>query len=1050
MAIDADGTANIDSFTWAGDIKPPELQILKLWVNGEAQIDFPYYNGETDINGNPVTNGPKKAKMLKPFTRDENYNITDVIKLTGTWSDNSTAIWNDKTKHNAMTVDWEGAALTITFNADGTWESNSITPPDATTAVIAMSFTDYAGNIAKVNENFFVSSNDPELLRITTRENDGSFKAGDTIHIILEFNKAVTFSGGTKTPAITLNVPSADGSADGKFVAYSSGNGTTQHEFDYTVKAGDDVSKLEVSKIETYGHKWESELNGVKFAVKQMPEDLQELEDKMKLTGSRTLCIDTVAPQIQSISAITGAGSYKAGKDIFINLTFNESVDIPEAKLNNLKDYLKLNLNSGTNVTTSSATKTGAKTVLFGYHIADGQNTSALKVNSVDYANAEITDIAGNALASGFTQALTGIVIDTQVPGKPVIQGFADNEWIYDSNGVTFSISNIASDAALKQYSINNGESWSNYTGPVKLDINKTYTVIAKVTDAAGNESPLSAAKTVTLDMGHILTSVSAEVPAGTYTTGKAIPIVLNFRKNVTVTSGSSLTLNNGKTAVYTSGSGTERAVFTYTVGEGDSGTGLNVTAINGTYKDGAGNVVDNYVKTIPSGKNLADGRIITIVTGVPYVTGTPALTKENGEDVLTITFSSAISKGSGNITLAQTTGYKAPSIISEEAFANYILTESDLKDYYTLGTNGSDEEGNPDLTEKYVLIYDIETNNTTLTGLLKNVNADKVIIPVNSSYVTVFDKQLVITLSDSYKIPVQGAQYTITLDAGLVKNRQNKANVVDSSKTVTHSGLEAPVVRVNKKRETTGTTVTQPLQTGVKADCQTPGATVSCVVYRQLNSQYSVTGSGSIPTKVALNLTQQSTQTTYPFNIGDSSNTTNGYIYRINATATKDSDSITAYEFAYRSVYAMTNVGEVGTTGDYSQVWVRGSDLPSGGLSLSTFPVSWNSAEFDKVRAMTNSTGNTWYWVSWEINKPAYLEPLRGDMPGDAATKGPSVWSWGMQCYIPGLANHPLYPGQSITFNGNTNYYGANTLSFYNKHCEYRNGNTVVKKKKE
>ena len=106
-----------------------------------------------------------------------------------------------------------------------------ITPPDATTAIIEMQFSDYAGNIAKANENFYVSSNDPELLRITAEENDGSFKAGETIHIVLEFNKAVTFSGGT-TPTLTLNVPS---SGTKRKINYSSGNDTTQHVFDYVV-----------------------------------------------------------------------------------------------------------------------------------------------------------------------------------------------------------------------------------------------------------------------------------------------------------------------------------------------------------------------------------------------------------------------------------------------------------------------------------------------------------------------------------------------------------------------------------------------------------------------------------------------------------------------------------------------------------------------------------------------------------------------------------------------------------------------------------------------
>ena len=559
--------------------------------------------------------------MLAPFNRDENGDITDKIEITGTWSDNSTTKWTDKTKHSVMTVNWEGATVNVTMKNDGTWTTGKITPPDATTAVISMSFTDYAGNIAKANENFFVSSNDPELLRITAAQNDGSFKAGDTIDIILEFNKAVKYSGGTKKPSLKLNVPSANGSTTDKVVECSGGNETTQHIFTYTVQAGDDVSALEVEAINKNNNKWESELNGVKFEAKNVAVPSQP---KNKLSGSRTLCIDTNSPTISNIKAITGAGSYKAGKEIFIQLDFSEPVDIPEAKLNNLKNYLKLNLNTGTGVTTTSAVKTGPKTVLFGYTVAAGQNTTgetSLTVSSVNYANAGITDIAENALASGFTKELTGIKIDTVVPGKPTITGFTSGDCIYDDAGVTFSIGNIDSDVEVKQYSINNGASWTNYTGSsVTLDINGPYTVLAKVSDAAGNENQ-SDAKTVTIDKGYILESVSAEVPTGTYTTGKAIPIVLNFRKNITITSGS-LTLNNGKTATYTSGSGTKKATFTYTVAEDDSSSGLNVTTINGTYKDGTHNV-DNYVKTIPGGKNLADSRTIKIVTGVPYITGT-------------------------------------------------------------------------------------------------------------------------------------------------------------------------------------------------------------------------------------------------------------------------------------------------------------------------------------------------------------------------------------------------------------------------------------------
>lgn len=1047
------GCANIDSFTWAGDTHAPEIAITNLdvfekknnnWNTKKESIDFIDYN----------TN--KKAKMLTPYNRDSNNAITDKVQLSGTWSDNSTDIWSNKSRRGALTFTWEGdstiTSTVITMNADGTWVSDKITPPDATTAVISMELLDYAGNKAKVNENFFVSSNDPELLRITTLENDGSFKAGDTIHIVLEFNKAVTFSyldtdaeAPDHLPSLTLNVPA---SGTKRTVNYTSGNGETQHIFDYVVQAGDDISALEVTGITLNDNKWQSEVNNKKFQVNNMAVPSSSAN---KLTGSRTITVDTVRPTIQSITAITDTGSYNKDKEIFIQATFSEEVKIQTPA------NLKLNLNTGTSVTSTKTIKTGPQTVLFTYKIGEGQNTpgsDSLIINSVTYNTAGIKDIAGNALNSGYNnKELTGIKVDTGTPEKPEITGFNSNICVYENDGVTFTITNVASDAFKTQYSTNGGTTWINYDKPVNLDQNGTYTVKAMVTDAAGNYN-ISDSKVVSIDKGDIITSVSADVPTGTYTTGKEINIILNFRKNVKVAAGSTLTMNNGKTAVLDSSANTAttQLLYKYTIVDGDSSTGLNVDAINGTFTDEKGTSVNDYIiGKIPSGKNLLDSRTIKIVTGRPIVTATD-LSKVNGKDTLTITFSSTISKSTGNITLEQTTGYKAPSVISQETFANYKLKKPGLASYYTLGTNGSDVNGNSDLTEKYVLNYATETTDTSLITLLKGADADKVIIPVNSSYVVVSNDKLIITLSDSYSVPVQGAQYTVKIPESLVKNKQNRPNASDETRKITHSGLEAPVVRVNKKRETiSGSTVEQPLQTGVKADCQTPGATVTCVVYRQQIDKETISAKDTKSTKKALNLTQVGTETSYPFNIG-ATDSEYGYIYRINATAKKTGVAdVTAYEFAYRSVYTLTNVptGDVGGENNYKQLWVRGGDLPSGGLSISSYPVSWDTAQFDKVRAMTSS-GTTWYWVSWEINKAAFLQPLRGNIPSDVEENGPKVWCWGMQSYIPGIPKglDPLYPGHSLAFNaGSQFYFGA--MSFYEKHCEYRdNDGNVIKEK--
>lgn len=1038
MAVDTGGEAKIDSFSYAGDSDGPRLTIDKLVVYKSDNSEKETLNFATAV-----------SKKLKPYNRNSSNAITDKIQISGTWGDNSTDKWSDKTKHGSLTLNIDGIGnVSVTVNNNGTWTTGKITPADSTTAVIYAQFADYAGNIKKVNDNFFVSSNLPELLRISStisdnpsvKSGDGSYKAGEEVIVTLEFNKAVKYTGGT--PTLTLNVP-ASGTKKTISCISPANTETSTYEFRYTVVAGDDIDKLDVTAINKNGSTW-TDSDGATASL-TLPSTAN------RLSGTRSIKIDTKSPSIKTISAITSQGSYKAGDSIFIKIEFDEDVEIPEANLSNLK----LGLNAATSPTLS-AKVTGSKTVLMTYSVKNGNTANPLSVSSVTYTGTGITDIAGNPLVAGVSTAtLTGIIIDTGVPGQPVISGFDNNAYVYDANGITFTVTNIASDATVKQYSIDGGASWSNYTGSVNLKNNGTYTVTARQSDAAGNESSLAVAKTVTIDAGNLLTSVSAELPTGTYTTGNTIPIVLNFRRNVKVASGSTLTLNNSKTAAIRSANvntAATKLIYDYVVAEGDDINALNVNAIAGSFTDAAGHNVNDYIiGKIPSGKNLSDGRTLKIITGRPVVQSA-ALSKSNGNDVLTITFSRNIKKGAGNITLTHGTGYKAPSVISEADFINYKAKASSLENYYTLGTNGSDVDGNSDLTEKYILNYDTDTNNTTVISALKTADADKVIIPVNSSYVTVNGSKLVITLSDTYSVPVKGADYSISIDAGVAKDSQNHSNELSNTFSVTHSGLEAPVVRVNKQRETTGANVKQPLQTGVKADCQTPGSSVTCVIYSQTISKETISAKDTKSTKKALNLTKGDTKTTYPFDIG-ATDINNGYIYRINATAKKSgATDVTAYEFAYRSVYTLTNVpnGDVGGENDYKQLWVRGSDLPNGGISISSYPVSWDTANFDKVRAMTNSTGSTWYWVSWEINKAAHLQPLRGDMPSDAATNGPSVWCWGMQSYVPGIPKGltPLYPGHSLAFNaGSEFYYGG--MSFYNKHCEYRNGTKVVKKKK-
>ena len=91
------------------------------------------------------------------------------------------------------------------------------------------------------------------------------------------------------------------------------------------------------------------------------------------------------------------------------------------------------------------------------------------------------------------------------------------------------------------------------------------------------------------------ITGIS-ELPAtGDLNAGKTVALTLAFSEAVTVAGGSpTLTLNDGGTATYASGSGTSALTFNYTVAAGQNTASLAATAVNlpsgVTIKDSAGN----------------------------------------------------------------------------------------------------------------------------------------------------------------------------------------------------------------------------------------------------------------------------------------------------------------------------------------------------------------------------------------------------------------------------------------------------------------------------
>ncbi|WP_419835120.1 LamG domain-containing protein [Endozoicomonas atrinae] len=102
--------------------------------------------------------------------------------------------------------------------------------------------------------------------------------------------------------------------------------------------------------------------------------------------------------------------------------------------------------------------------------------------------------------------------------------------------------------------------------------------------------------------MYHEIIGIDSLTADGPYNTGKVIQIEVSFSEAVEITGSPALHLNTGGQASYSSGSGTDKLVFRYTVGAGENIADLDVLAgmpldlENGTISDLAGNDLQDHL----------------------------------------------------------------------------------------------------------------------------------------------------------------------------------------------------------------------------------------------------------------------------------------------------------------------------------------------------------------------------------------------------------------------------------------------------------------------
>ena len=921
LAVDESGGATTLPISVIGDSESPKLTITEIELFDDSNRSITKKNF---ANSDIVELPPIKAGYS--------------AKICGTWSDNSTTKWNDCSKINKIEVEWLTAEFSnVIMNSDGTWEvsvNKDTVPPSGSAGSIIATLKDYANNSSTTSQSVMIERAQIGLDRITCENYDGSYTVGQDILINLEFTKGATFEAGT--PSLKLN--------NGQYAFYYETekikNGMSKIQFKYTISADDTNRFLDVESIEG-DCKWKDTNTDAYFSIDNF--------DKIPKLSARKIKVDTKSPKIDSIECITAPGTYKEGSILTFKIVFDEDVDIDNPK------EIKLQFDGNIlNSDSFETTQVGSNTLFSKYTINSNDDTTSLKITGI--TNTTVKDSAGNSvklsLLEGLATDFFNIKIDTIKPVDPTItlkdrstDGICDvneGDVLIDENaGFSINISSSSSvDGDTLYYSFDEGSSWKthnpktgDFTDNDTFNKNGTHRIWAYQEDEAGNRSQTVKSPTFIINRGALIRRITAEQSSGTYVVGDTIKGYIEFRDQVEY-SDLKVQLNVvGSSPISLSALNNEyKSEFEYTIQEGhklnDGETFLEV-------KEFVGNVTyRGQVKTlsVTDDIKLSKSREIEIETVKPVIQSAKLL----NSDSLQIESSKSCLKGSGNIELEiSESDFLIPTVLTESEYNDILVKIPTLEEYYKPGLNGATKNNDntltPDTTKKYILDFAKDNNDTDLKDKFINAGLNKVVIPMYSSAVSVTESSIIVDLTGEYKLPVKGAEYSITIPAGAVKDSVGNINgEYKPEGKLLAPGVEKPEIRIQKNGYTiknSSADYSAALQATVKFSCRTPNASVEWVIKKSCqdgDKEKKVNDCNYHDTKtddVKIEWDENDKKTDSSTTLGDTETEFNkvfGYKYAIMArpkVGSTLSEKEIAYEYAVRTVLKFeigTFIGEI------------------------------------------------------------------------------------------------------------------------------------------
>lgn len=492
----------------------------------------------------------------------------------------------------------------------------------------------------------------PTVSSVNSSTADGSYKAGDSISIQINFSESVTVNTGGGTPQLTLETGATD-----RIASYTGGTGSTQLTFSYTVQAGDNSLDLDYFGINSLA------ANGGTIqdaAGNNATLTLASPGAANSLGANKALVVDAVAPSVTSIAPTGSPAANAASMDFAV--AFDESVsnistdDFTLVETGAAGSIASVSAASGSSITVTVNTITG---------------TGTLKLNLNGSTN--IVDAAGNGIAaysSGTTHS-----VDRDAPAAPSTPDL-----------------DAASDTGASNTDNNTSDNTPTFTGTAEA--NATVTVISSLSgtlgtttaDGSGNWSYTANAMANGI---HNITATATDAATNVSAASAALAVTIDGPVTVTTNAdaGADATIDGSLATDLADGAGLSlREAFAYVAASGtvDFAVGLSGFPITlGT------------PLTVPANITLdADALGTATITGSTFtLAGSLTLTNGSG-DILTLgselTGAGALSKtGAGNIELTNTNNSGSYSGGISITAGDLLLTSDAAFSSGTLTLNG-------------------------------------------------------------------------------------------------------------------------------------------------------------------------------------------------------------------------------------------------------------------------------------------------------------------------------------------------------------------------